>query len=241
MEYKTSLDIFRNYFEHNLHKARLTMEKSEHHNQPFITVSRLAGAGEINFPERLINYLNEADNIPGNPWMYFDKDILDIVLKEHSLPKEISKFMPEKKISEFQDVIEQLFGLHPNEHSLITKISNTILHLSHLGNVVLVGRGSNIITANCKNGLHLRLIDSLEKRVANIQDFFKLGKTEAMKLVQTQDKQREDYVRKYFSKDINNPCLYSLIINFSHIRTEDAVELISEHMLKTGKLLYINQ
>lgn len=238
MEYKTSLDIFRKYFEHNLEKARLTMEKSEHHNQPFITISRLTGAGGINFPERLVYHLNETDRNSENAWMFFDKNILEIVLQEHNLPNEISKYMPEKKISEFQDVIEQLFGLHPNEHRLITKISDTILHLSHLGNVVLVGRGSNIITENCKNGLHLRLVDTLEKRLENIQEFFKLSRVEALKLVQTQDKQREDYIKKYFNKDINNPCLYSLVINFSRIRVEDIIESISEQMLKIRKRLH---
>lgn len=238
MEYKTSLDIFRKYFEHNLQNARQTMQKSEHHNQPFITISRLTGAGGINFPERLVKHLNETDRKTENSWMFFDKNILEIVLQEHNLPNEISKYMPEKKISEFQDVIEQLFGLHPNEHQLIKKISDTILHLSHLGNVVLVGRGSNIITSECKNGLHLRLIDRLEKRVTNIQDFFNLSKAEALKLVQTQDKQREDYVKKYFNKDINNPCLYSLVINFSRIKADDVIESISEQMMKIRKRIH---
>ncbi len=238
MEYKTSMVIFRKYFEHNLQKARQTMQKSEHYNQPFITISRLTGAGGISFPEKLINHLNEADRKSENGWMFFDKNILEIVLQEHNLPNEISKFMPEKKISEFQDVIEQLFGLHPNEHRLITKISDTILHLSHLGNVVLVGRGSNIITSESKNGLHIRLIDKQEKRVSNIQEFFNLSKADALKLVQTQDKQREDYVKKYFNKDINNPCLYSLVINFSLIKTEDVFELICSQMLKIRKQMH---
>jgi cytidylate kinase len=232
MEYKTSLDIFRKYFEHQIGKARKTMEKSEHHNQPFITISRMTGAGGVDFPERLVQHLNTNLKHKEDSWMFFDKNILEIVLEEHNLPKEISRFMPEKKISEFQDVIEQLFGLHPNGHKLVTQISDTILHLSHLGNVVLVGRGSNIITANNKKGLHLRLIDSTENRVENIRNFFNLKKAEALKLVQDQDKNRKSYIKKYFNKDINDPNLYSLIINFNNIKVDEALNLIEEQILR---------
>lgn len=226
MEYKTSLDIFKRYFEQKFEKSLKTLEKSDFSVNPFVTISRSTGAGGVNFPEKLVHHLNGLENKPENKWMIFDKDVLEMVLEEHNLPKEIMKFMPEKKVSEFQDVIEQLFGLHPNEHKLIKKVSDTILHLSHLGNVVFVGRGSNIVTARCNNGLHLRLLDSLENRISNIQNFFKLNRMDALKLIQTEDRNRENYVKKYFNKDINNPLLYSLVINFDSFKTEDVIKMI---------------
>ena len=235
MGHKTSIEIFRKYFEHQLDQARKIKEKSEQYNQPFITISRLTGAGGVNFPERLVHYLNEKDKKDEIGWMFFDKDILEIVLDEHNLPKEISKYMPEGKINEIQDVIEQLFGLHPSEHRLITKISETILHLSHLGNVVLVGRGSNIITSYNNNGIHLRLIDSLDNRIVNIQKFFKMSKVEALNLIQKEDKERAAYIKKYFNKDINGSNLYSLTINFDFLEITDAIELICEEIIKIRK------
>ncbi len=235
MEYKSSIDIFRRYFEQQLEKARKALEKSEYHNQPFITISRQTGAGGVGFPAHLVRHLNEIDYKESNQWMYFDKDILEIVLEQHNLPKEIKKFMPERKVSEFQDVIEQLFKLHPNEHRLIKKVSDTILHLSHLGNVVLVGRGSNIITSHSKNGLHLRLIDKLDNRIANIMDFFKLNKVQALKLIQAEDKNRETYIRKYFSKNINDASLYSLVINFGIMKVDDVIELVIHEVHKLKK------
>lgn len=237
MEYKSSIDIFRRYFEHQLEKARMAMEKSEHHNHPFVTISRQTGAGGVNFPEHLVHHINQENHMTGSQWMYFDKDILEIVLEEHNLPKEIKKFMPEKKVSEFQDVIEQLFKLHPNEHKLITKVSDTILHLSHLGNVVLVGRGSNIITSHSRNGLHLRLIDKLENRIEHIMNFFKLNRVQALKLIQAEDKNRETYIKKYFNKDINDSSLYSLVINFGAFRIEDVIDLVIHEILKLKKRL----
>lgn len=237
MEYKTSIDIFKRYFEQKFTKSFKTLEKSDLPGNPFVTVSRSTGAGGVNFPEKLVHHLNEQESKSENKWMIFDKDVLEMVLEEHNLPKEIKKFMPEKKVSEFQDVIEQLFGLHPNEHKLIKKVSDTILHLSHIGNVVFVGRGSNIITAECKYGLHLRILDSLENRIENIQNYFKLNKVQALKLIQTEDKNRKNYVKKYFNKDINNPLLYSLVINFEAFKTEDVIQMIAAEVQNLKRLI----
>ncbi len=237
MEYKSSIDIFKRYFEQKFAKSLKTLDKSDLPGNPFVTVSRTTGAGGVNFPEKLVHHLNEQESIPENKWMIFDKDVLEMVLEEHNLPKEIKKFMPEKKVSEFQDVIEQLFGLHPNEHKLIKKVSDTILHLSHIGNVVFVGRGSNIITSKCKFGLHLRILDSLENRIEYIQNFFKLNRVQALKLIQTEDKNRKNYVKKYFNKDINNPLLYSLVINFEAFKTEDVIQMIVTEVQNLKRLI----
>jgi len=235
MEHKTSIDLFKKYFERQLEQARRTLEKSERYNQPFITISRQTGAGGVNFPEKLINHLNKKECGNESNWMYFDKNILELVLEEHNLPKEISKFMPEAKISGFQDVLEQSFGLHPSEHKLLNKINDTIIHLSHLGNVVLVGRGSNIITSQNKNGIHLRLIDSMDRRIDCIQKYFKISRIEAINLIQKEDEGRAAYIKKYFSKDINNQSLYTLIINFALMKADDAIELISDETIKIRK------
>ncbi|HEY5125656.1 MAG TPA: cytidylate kinase-like family protein [Ignavibacteria bacterium] len=232
MSYKTTIDIFRKYFQRQIDVTRKTINKIDLPNQPFVTISRLAGAGEVQFPVKLINTLIKKDKEAKENWIYFDKDILEVVLEEHNLPQEISRFMPENKISEIQDVLEQLFGLHPSEHKLIKKISETILHLSNLGNVVFVGRGSNIITKYNKNGIHLRLVSSLENRITNIQKFFKLSKNASIKLIQKDDKERAAYIKKYFNKDINSPLLYTLIINFDMISVDDALELISDEVIK---------
>ena len=164
--------------------------------------------------------------------MFLDKDILEVVLEEHNLPKEISKYMPERKISEIQDVIEQLFGLHPSEYKLIKKVSDTILHLSHLGNIVLVGRGANIITRNNINGIHIRLIDSFDNRSGNIQRYFGLSKVESAKLIEKEDSGRAAYVKKYFNKDINNASQYSLVLNFEFLTVEDAIRLICHEVVR---------
>jgi cytidylate kinase len=240
MSYKTTIDLFRKYFDRQINFTKKAFDKSEYSNHPFVTISRLTGAGDVQFPERLVNVLNSKDTKSEGNWILFDKDILEVVLEEHDLPKEISRFMPEKKVSEIQDVLEQLFGLHPSEHKLIKKISDTILHLSHLGNVVLVGRGSNIITRNVKNGFHIKLVSSLDSRIEIIRKYFKMSRNASIKLVQKQDEDRSSYIKKYFSRNINDPYLYSLVINFDLMKVEDALDMITDEVIKIRKRLKDN-
>ena len=102
MSYKTTIDLFRKYFDRQIDFSRKAIVKSEYSGHPFVTISRLTGAGDIQFPEKLIHILNAKDTAARKNWTLFDKDILEVVLEEHDLPKELSRYMPEQKISSFR-------------------------------------------------------------------------------------------------------------------------------------------
>jgi hypothetical protein len=77
----------------------------------------------------------------------FDRNLVDKVLEDHDLPAQLARFMPEDRASELSNIMDGLFGLHPHSETLVRKTAETILHLAELGNVVVIGRGSNIVTA----------------------------------------------------------------------------------------------
>ena len=114
------------------------------HPQPTITISRLTGAGGHAIAAKLATLLRER--APGlRPWMVFDQNLVEKVLEEHNLPKELACFMPEDRRSELNDIVEELLGLHPPSWTLIRQTTETILHLAELGNAILVGRAGNVI------------------------------------------------------------------------------------------------
>lgn len=232
MDRQTSVKIFEEYFRRKLetHKDSLTDKISL--SEPFVTISRETGAGGIHFGELLVQYLNAHDNEKKHEWKSFEKNLVEQIAQEHNLPLEMAKYIPEKKVSEMQDVLEQLFALHPSEESMIRKASNTILHLALLGDSVLIGRGANIITRHLKGGVHIRLIDTLERKIKNIQDIFSISKSESAKFIREEDKGRKLYIKKFFSSDIEDPSLYSLVINLSLISTHDAIQLVGEEIIR---------
>jgi cytidylate kinase len=202
--------------------------------QPFVTISRQVGAGGITVGEKLISFLNKHDKAATCPWTIFDKNLVAAVLKDHHLPKRYAEFMPEQNVSEVRDMVEELIGLHPAEFSLAQKTSETILHLAHLGRVVLVGRGGNVITGKLKGGFHVRLVGSLKQRIQHASEYYKIDAQQAQKFIEDEDNGRAAYIKRHFNENVDDPTLYHLVINTDLVRYDEAAELISCEVLKVS-------
>ena len=200
---------------------------------PFVTISRQTGAYGITVSQGLCEYLQKNEKTAKHPWAAFDKEIIGKVVEEHELPQKVVPYLSEAVISEIQNIMEELFDLHPSKHMLVHKTGETILHLAQLGHVVLVGRASNIITAKLPGGIHVRLISPVEDRVKHIQEYYRMDEKKAMELVLTEDHNRKNYVKKYFDKDIDDPFLYDLVINMGKVKTQEAIHIIGDFVIKS--------
>jgi len=227
MKKNNSFEIFKSYFS----KATGETKKSSVIIEPFITISRETGSGGVSLGENLVKYLNIFDTRRKKDWVLFDKNLLNELTSDSVLTSQIEKYIEEKRVSEFQSLLEQIFGLHPSLQNVAHKISRTILHMALLGNCIIVGRGANIITKTLKQGLHIRLIDSMEKKINYIQEILKIDKVQAIKHIEKEDRDRKEYVKKNFSKDISDPSSYSMVINLVRIDTRNAVRLISDEAM----------
>lgn len=225
-------DIFESYVACQIKILEDSSKKKTQVTNPFVTISRQAGAGGITIGEKLVAYLWENDKATKCPWAIFDKTLVSRVLEEHKFPGVFSEYMPESKVSQVDDIMEELFGLHPSEWTLVQKTSETILNLAQMGNVILVGRGSNIITRKLDHGFHIRLIASPEKRVEHLQEYYKLDKKKAVKFMEKEDKGRRDYAKEHFDKNIDDPLQYDLIINTDQISYDQAASLIAREVLE---------
>jgi Cytidylate kinase-like family len=90
---------------------------------------------------------------------------------------------------------------------LVQHTTQTILRLAGLGRTILVGHGSNIITARLPEVFHVRLVAPLTTRIRHAAEYYHLSETEAAKLVREQDQARGRYVRRYFNAQIDDPTL----------------------------------
>jgi cytidylate kinase len=102
-----------------------------------------------------------------------------------------------------------------------------------LGYVILVGRGANIITRKLPSGVHVRLVGSLEKRVAHMKEYLNLPGNQAREFVMKEDHDRQAYIKRYFQKDISDVSLYDLIINTDTVSLQDAAMIIGDMVLRT--------
>src|SRR6267142_306330 len=130
-----------------------------------VTISRQSGSGAHAVAEALTDYLQAHAPDKSRSWRVFDRNLVEKVLEDHHLPVRYARFLPEDRISEFGDALEELLGAHPPSWTLLRQIEETVQHLAMEGNVILIGRGANLITRKLDHVFHVRLVGSLERRV----------------------------------------------------------------------------
>jgi cytidylate kinase len=197
-----------------------------------VTISRQAGCGALVVAEKLARYLQERSPKNTHPWAIFDRNLMEKVLEDHDLPARLSQFLPEDRVSFLEDIMADLLQTYPPSQTVIRQTAETILKLASVGNVILIGRGGNVITSRLPNMFHVRLVAPLEERIEHSHKSYGMTKTEARKFCLREDLGRERYLKKYFRADINDPLLYHLIINTGLVGYDDAAKIIGDAVLK---------
>lgn len=195
-----------------------------------VTISRQAGAGAGVVAEALVARLQPEAPKDAVPWTIFDRNLVEKVLQDHDLPSQLARFMPEDRKSEMSDTLDSLFGQQATSRTLVMKTADTILHLAEVGNVILIGRGANIITAKLYSAFHVRLVGSLERRLEHLVEYKHLSLPDAKEYARTEDLGRKRYVKKYYGEDIEDPLLYDLVINTDRVTYEEAAGVIAGAM-----------
>jgi|YNPNPStandDraft_1061719.scaffolds.fasta_scaffold01715_5 cytidylate kinase len=95
------------------------------------------------------------------------------------------------------------------------------------GNVVIVGRGGQIILQDWPTALHVRLYAPQEVRVRRIMERMHFSEAEATRLVTGSDEEKRQYIRHLRPHaDWSNLKYYHLAINTAHISPEVAAQII---------------
>ncbi|HTL70180.1 MAG TPA: cytidylate kinase-like family protein [Candidatus Eisenbacteria bacterium] len=227
------LSAYRSYIEANFHDGPHPKENAA----PFVTISRQTGAGGVTIGRKLSAYLREHDKGAGDcAWEVLDKSLVHRVLQDHALSERIEEFMPEDRVSQISDTLDEILGLHPAAWVLVRKTSETIARLASLGRVILVGRGANVMTRKLPGGFHVRLVGSLPVRIRHVESYFGLNRHQAETLVKTEDEGRRHYLKEYFGKNIDDPLLYDLVVNTDHIPYDEAARLIGHAVLQASRV-----
>ena len=197
-----------------------------------VTISRQTGCGGLIVAEKLAKFLQARAPREDVAWTVFDRKLMDKVLADHHLPQYLAKFLPEDRMSRIEDTLADIFGVHPTAETMVQQTAETILQLAELGNAILIGRAGNIVTAKLPNVLHVRLVASLEDRIARICRDYGNTPAGARKFCLEEDQARARYVKTYFKADIADPLLYHLVLNTSRMDYDHVAQLIGEAMLR---------
>jgi cytidylate kinase len=113
-----------------------------------------------------------------------------------------------------------LLGLCPDDETCLKfreAISQVVVDIADKGNVVIVGRASQLILKGFTNCLHLRIIAGMDTRIKNIQLSKNVNEKAAKAQIEKCDQYRQNFIKKIYQEDWNDPSLYDLTINTDHL------------------------
>jgi cytidylate kinase len=116
--------------------------------------------------------------------------------------------LPERA-SDYEDLIERVVGETANE-----------------GDVVIIAHGASIALAGTDGLLRVFVTGSPEVRAERLVRGADVGEPEARKAIADSDRQRREYLRRFYSVRQELPTHYDLVINTDALTVPRAVQLI---------------
>ncbi|MCC6444633.1 MAG: cytidylate kinase-like family protein [Armatimonadetes bacterium] len=211
----------------NLSRGARPAEPEQPGHAPLVTVSREHGSGGTEIARTVARQLG---------WHLLDRELVERMAKEAHVRHSLIETLDEKTQTNIDYWIKEFIGANFLAQSDYLKyLMRVLLAVGHHGEVVIVGRGANFVFPR-QQGLHVRVIAPLERRVERIARLEGLSTRDARVAVQKADAERAAFVRLHFHRDINDPFAYDLIINTQGLPFQAAADGIAAAVpAKSGK------
>jgi cytidylate kinase len=121
--------------------------------------------------------------------------------------------------------------------SYLDAVATVMQDMAKEGNVVIVGRAGQVILADFPDTLHVYVVAPLDVRVQRISDSLKIPLSAARAQLEASDHFRHSYLRRFYDVEWNDPNLYDLILNTSHMTVEAAANLICQAVYQNTGIL----
>ncbi|MEX2599779.1 MAG: cytidylate kinase-like family protein [Dehalococcoidia bacterium] len=112
--------------------------------------------------------------------------------------------------------------------NLLEVTTAVIREIAQSGNVVIAGRGANVILRDQPGALHIGLVSSLEARINRIMEREELGRAEAERFVAENDRARQAYFHRFFHVQAEDPRHYHMVLNTDWLEIPRAAEVVIE-------------
>ena len=189
---------------------------------PVVTVSRGYGCGGSKTAKILAKRLK----VP-----LYDDEIIEAVARSAKVDPYLMEQLDEK-VKKLKDAIVLSFvtGQSAFPEDYRRHLVNVILGIARTGGVI-VGRGANFVLAN-QRCFRARIVGSPQKCAARLADKKKISLEEAQKLQEDTEKERAEYTRKLFNRDVNEPEAYDLILSSENFSPKQMSHIILGAMKK---------
>lgn len=210
-----------------LNRRKAESDASSGKVHPTITISREYGCEAYPVTECLKGIMEKKST---QPWAVMDKALLEEVAKHHNLSEEIVRSLGEKKSRILDEVLATFSPRWKSDKDHFSLLCKHVFSLAEKGNSIIVGRGSAIVTQQLKNCYHFRIYASHEFKVASIARRLGISRGEADGVVEKKQRQRDAFMRDYFSQDPRDLRFYHLAFNNDKNPPERIARIIAEYV-----------
>jgi cytidylate kinase len=152
-------------------------------------------------------------------------EVVDLTAEEHHVPGRLERFfsMP------FQDV--PAIGSYEASGAAAEDRSSMLVHKIILaayeqGNLVIPGRGGQLVLRDKPGVLHVRVVAPLDQRIEYLMKRDGISADAARAKIKQADTAADDYIRRYYQAELADPLLYHFIINTGMVTQAIAAEMI---------------
>lgn len=177
-----------------------------------ITVSRQVGSLGTEMAQAVAERLR---------YDYVDKEKIAKALGTYGLPEpELERF--DEKKPPFWD------SWQVQRKKFLHFLEAVIYDFAARGNVVIVGRGGQVLLRDLPGVLHLRVLAPFELRLRRFLAEKGGDEKQAARILRRFDRDSEGFIRTFFDTNWDDPALYDLVLNTRKISLETAVAMILE-------------
>ncbi|QBD76310.1 cytidylate kinase-like family protein [Ktedonosporobacter rubrisoli] len=183
-----------------------------------ITISREYGSGGGEIARRLAHRLG---------WQLVDHQIIAQAARELHIAEAVIQAHDEKSRDIFSRLIQWPYPISSAElRAYHERIRHIVLEAAHNGHAVIVGRGGQVLLAEQRGVLHVRVVAPLAQRIAYVAYREGLDTDAAQTRIQEKDHARAHFMQTEFHCQHTDPHLYDLILNTAVLDLDSCVELI---------------
>lgn len=185
-----------------------------------VTVSREYGSGGGEIAARLAQQLN---------WQLVDHHIVVHAAQALGIRESVVRAYDEKTEDIFSRLMQWPYPAQPAEIQTYREtLRCVVLDAAKDGHTVIVGRAGQILLADRRDVLHIRMVAPLEQRVAYVVRREGLELEAARTRLQEKDRARARYLQTEFHHQSDDAHLYDLIINTAVLDLDSIVGLICQ-------------
>lgn len=199
-----------------------------------ITISRQHGSGGHAVTKVLCERLG---------YRYFDKELMEHLGTRLGLAPDQVVDLPEDQ-HQVQSLMERVFANVPTpfgdpsswtlhaeleaQQEVSVQTFQRLIRAAHEhSDVVIMGRGGQVVLHDAPDVLHVRLVAPLELRIQRVvQQNAGMTADAARERVSERDRASAEYVKRFYNVDVDDPMLYDLVINTSKLTVAATADLI---------------